>query len=99
MELITSLVQKLRWGPQVLAVKLAKDLGITKSIFTQSHALSVNDFKLQTYKIQGGGHQNDVAIPVDVAANHQDLTLTDLNVTVSSSDDDKFIFMPGCDQR
>ena len=47
MEHIMSLVQKFRWGPQVLAVKLASDLTTTKSIITESHALSLEDFKVQ----------------------------------------------------
>ena len=40
MEHIMSLVQKFRWGPQILAVKLASVLMITKSIITECHALS-----------------------------------------------------------
>ena len=51
MEHIMSLVQKFRWGPQVLAVSLVSDLTKTKSLITESFALSVEDLKVQAYKI------------------------------------------------
>ena len=92
MEHIMSLVQKFRWGPQVLAVKLASDLTTTKSIITESHALSLEDFKVQAYKIWGGGLENASSIPVHSATNRCNLILTDLNVTAASTNQEKSIF-------
>ena len=51
MQKIISLALKFRWGPQIYAVPLASDLSITKSILTENHDLSIDDFKLQAYKV------------------------------------------------
>ena len=49
MKVITSLVQRFRWGEQVLAVRPVSDLTVTKSLLTESHALTIDDFKGQAY--------------------------------------------------
>ena len=54
MEHIMLLVQKFRWGPQVLAVKPVSDLTKTKRLTTESFLLTLEDLKVQAYKIWGG---------------------------------------------
>ena len=89
---IGHLVQRFRWGPQVLAVRLVSDLSITNSILTQSHALSIDDFKVQAYKIWGGGADNAVEIPMNASTQRRDLILVDINITSSSNADEKKVF-------
>ena len=89
MEHITLLVQKFRWGPQVLAVKLVSNLTTTKSLITESHALSIENLKVQAYKIWGGGVDTATSIPLNAALNRHNLLLTDLNVTSASTNQEK----------
>ena len=92
MKLILSLVQRFRWGEQVLAVKLASDLTTTKSLLTESHALTIEDVKVQAYKIWGGGADAATAIPVNQTTQRRDLILTDITVTSTSTAAEKKIF-------
>ena len=92
MEHILSIVQKFRWGPQVLAVNLSSNLTTAKSIITESHALSLVDLKVQAYKIWGGGPDNATTLPVNVVTNRRNLILTDLNVTAASMNQEKRAF-------
>ena len=86
------LTQKFRWGNQEVAVKLQSDLSVTKSIFTENRDLNIEDFKLQTYKIWGGGSEIDTSIPVNSTTGRQNMILTDIAITESSSDDEKKAF-------
>ena len=89
---ITSLVQRFRWGQQVLAIRLATDLSVTKSMLTENHDITLKDLKLQAYKIWGGGADTDTEIPVVQSSGRRDLILTDLNVISSSTIDEKKVF-------
>ena len=89
---VMRLAQKFRWGAQVVAVKLQSDLSVTKSIFTENHDLSLEDFKLQAYKIWGGGNPVDTAIPVNAVTGRQEIILTEITITESSTDDEKQVF-------
>ena len=92
MKTIASLVQRFRWGEQVLAVRLASDLNVTKSLLTESHSLTIDDFKVQAYKIWGGGVDTAMEVPVNATTQRRDLILTDLPVTATSTDSIKKIF-------
>ena len=96
MEYITSLVQKFSWGPQVLAVKLVSDLTRTKSLITESFALSVEDLKVQAHKIWGGGVDTATSIPLITATNCRGLVLTDINVTSASTNQESKFSMLVC---
>ena len=89
---ITSLVQRFRWGQQVLAIRLASDQSAAKSMLTENHDISIKDLKLQAYKIWGGGADTATEIPVVQSSGRRDLVLTDLNITSTSSADDKKVF-------
>ena len=92
MEEITALVQRFCWGTQILAIKLASDLSTTKSLLTENHDLSVNDLKLQAYKIWGGGANTATEIPVNTTTSRRDLILTPITITASSTNDEKKVF-------
>ena len=67
------------------------DLTTTKTLITESHALSIEDLKVQAYKIWGGGADTATSIPLNAATNRKDLLLTDLNVTAASMNQEKQI--------
>ena len=92
MKKITSLVQRFRWGKQVLAVKLASDLTKTKSLLTKSHALTMEDLKVQAFKIWGGGADTATQIPIDAATQRRNLILTDIAVSATSTAAEKKVF-------
>ena len=92
MKLILSLVQRFRWGEQVLAVKLASDLTTTKSLLTESHALTIDDLKVQAFKIWGGGADQDTEVPVNPTTQRRDLVLTVIAVTSTSTAAEKKVF-------
>ena len=89
---ITGLAQKIRWGTQVVAVKLQYDLTETKSLLTENHDLTIDDFKLQAYKIWGGGNELDTFIPVSSTTGREEMELVEISITPTSSDDEKKIF-------
>ena len=86
MKTITSLVQRFRWGEQVLTVKLVSDMNVTKSLLTGSHALTIDCFKVQAYKIWGGEVATATEVPINATTQRRDLVLTDLAVTATSTD-------------
>ena len=92
MKMITSLVQRFRWEEEVLAVRLVSDLSVTKSLLTESHALKIDDFKVQTYKIWGGGVDTAMETPINATTQRRDLILADLAVIATSTDAVKKVF-------
>ena len=77
---------------QILAIKLASDLSTIKSLLTENHDLSVNDLKVQAYKIWGGGANTDTEIPINTSTSRRDLVLVPANITASSSNPEKRVF-------
>ena len=92
MQRVTSLVQRFRWGQQVLAVKTVSNLTVTRSLLTESHNLSLQDFKVQAYKIWGGGASAATEIPLNATTQRHDLILTDITVNDTSTDAEKAVF-------
>ena len=92
MKLILSLVQRFRWVEQVLAVRTVYDLTKTKSLLTESHALTIDDVEVQAYKIWGGEVDTATEIPVYQATQRHDLVLTDITVTPISTAAEKKIY-------
>lgn len=92
MEHIMSLVQKFRWGPQVLAVRPVSGLTKTRSLIAESFSLTLEDLKVHAYKIWGGGDNAATSIPLIAATDRRDLILTEINVTAASTDEEKQIF-------
>ena len=68
------------------------DLTTTKSLLTESHALTIEDLKVQAYKIWGGGAVAATEVLVNPATQRCDLVLTDITVTTTSTDAEKKIF-------
>ena len=89
---IENLIQKFRWGHQVLAVRTKADLTRTKNTLHENHQLKLDDFKLQAYKIWGGGNELDTSIPVNSVTGKVDLILFEINVTMSSTNEEKSVF-------
>ena len=81
---IENLIQKFRWGHQVLAVRMKTDLTQTKNILHENHQLKLEDFKLQAYKTWGGGNELDTSNPVNPATGKADLILVDIQVTLQA---------------
>ena len=92
MKLILSLAQRFRWGEQVIAVWPISDLNTTKSLLTESHALTIDDLKVQAYKIWGKGASTATEVSVNTTTQRCDLVLTDIAVTASSTGDEKKVF-------
>ena len=82
----------------MLAVKLTFDLTKTKILITESFALSVEDLKVQAYKIWGGGIDTATSVPLNPATNCSDLILTDINITTVLTNQEKKFSMPVCGQ-
>ena len=93
MKLILSLVQRFCWGEQVITVQPVSDLNTTKSLLTESHALTIDNLKVQAYKIWGGGASTATEVPVNTIIQRRNLVLTDIAVTASSTDDKRRFFM------
>ena len=91
MQKIAGLARKFRWGVQILAVPLTSDLTVTKSILAENRELSIDDFKLQAYKIWGKGVDSDTSIPSN-SNGREELELVTQKITSASSEDEKRIF-------
>ena len=50
-----------------------------------SHALTIDDFKVQAFKIWGGGSHTTIEIPINAATQFRDLALTDITETATST--------------
>ena len=92
MKTITSLVQRFCWGKQVLAVRLVPDLTVTKSLLTEGHALTIDDFKVLAFTIWGGGVDAATEVPINATTKRRDLVLTDITVRSTSTDAVKKVF-------
>ena len=92
MKTITSLVQRFSWGKQVLAVRLASDLTKTKSLLTESRALTMEDLKVQAFKIWGGRADTVTQVPINKATQRHDLILSDIAVSGTSTAAEKKVF-------